>query len=138
MSLLGLLIHWITSQFLNITFYKPFYTDFFRGGSNVYMSLFPFVRPSVRPSVAHHISRTVHHLIRIFGTRVKWYDYLQALFSFFFFFFFLILIFWAVRGVKGIKIAPNEKLPLHPLHAISQEQYSVAYDHGFWYTCVKW
>ena len=32
----------------------------------LYMSLFP----SVRRSVAHHISGTVHHLIKIFGTQM--------------------------------------------------------------------
>ena len=36
-----------------------------------------------------------------------------------------ILIFWGVRGVKGQKIAQNEKLQLHPSHAIYQEQYSI-------------
>ena len=37
---------------------------------------------SVRSSVAHNISRTVHHLIIIVGTRVKWW-YLQVFFWFF-------------------------------------------------------
>ena len=41
----------------------------------------------------------------------------------FFIFFFLILVFWAVREVKGQKIAQNEKWQLHPLHVISNEQY---------------
>ena len=35
----------------------------------------------IRPSVAHHISGTIHHLIIIFGTSVKWY--LQVFYSFF-------------------------------------------------------
>ena len=52
-----------------------------------------------RPSVAHHISGTVHHLI--------------------------IFIFWAVRGVKGQKIAQNEKQQLHPPRATSREHYSL-------------
>ena len=42
-----------------------------------------------------------------------------------FFSFFLIFIFWAVRGLKGQKIAQNEKKKLHMSHAISQEQYSI-------------
>ena len=50
------------------------------------------------PSVVHHFSGTIHHLIIIFGTRVKWW-YLQD----FFFHFYEILIFWAGRGVKGPK-----------------------------------
>ena len=65
--------------------------DFFRCGTDFYMSLFsvlPSVLLSVLPSVAHHISGTVHHVILIFGTRVKWW-YLHA---FFFFFFFLIFL----------------------------------------------
>ena len=47
--------------------------DFFRCGTDFYMSLFsvlPSVLLSVRPSVAHHISGTVHHVILIFGTHV--------------------------------------------------------------------
>ena len=63
-------------------------------------------------------------------TCVKWW-YLQT-----FFHFFEILIFWAVRRIKGQKIARNEKWQLHVSHAISQEQ--LVYDHDFWYTCVKW
>ena len=43
----------------------------------------------------------------------------------FFFRFFEIFIFRAVRGVKGQKIAQNEKEQLHPSHAISQKQYSL-------------
>ena len=42
-----------------------------------------------------------------------------------FFIFFQILIFWAVTGVKGQKIAQNEKEQLHLSRAISQEQYSI-------------
>ena len=42
-----------------------------------------------------------------------------------FFVFFLIKIFWAVREVKGQKIAQNEKEQLHPLRVISKEQYSI-------------
>ena len=42
----------------------------------------------------------------------------------FFFNFFGMFIFWAVRGVKGQKIAQNEKEQLHLSRPISQEQYS--------------
>ena len=35
------------------------------------------------------------------------------------------LVFKAVRGVKGQKIAQNEKKQLHLLLAISEEQYSI-------------
>ena len=41
------------------------------------------------------------------------------------FHFLKILIFWAVRGVRGQKIAQNEKQQLHLSLAISQEQYSI-------------
>ena len=67
----------------------------FRWGTHLYMSIFPSVYPSfrpivrlsvrlsVRPSVAHYISGTLHHLIKIFWyTYVKW-SYLQVFFSFF-------------------------------------------------------
>ena len=39
--------------------------------------------------------------------------------------FFEIFIFGAVRGVKGQKIAHNEKQQLHLSRVISQEQYSI-------------
>ena len=41
------------------------------------------------------------------------------------FYFFEILFFWAVRGVKGKKIAQNEKQQLNVSCAISQGQYSI-------------
>ena len=53
-----------------------------------------------------------------------------------FFIFFEIFIFWAVRGVKGQKIAQNEKRKLHLSCAISQEQYSIW--SWFSYSCIKW
>ena len=40
------------------------------------------------------------------------------------FFVFWVFIFWAVMGVKGQKIAQNEKEQLHLSHAISQDQCS--------------
>ena len=52
----------------------------------------------------HHISGTVHYLIINFGTNMQ-NDNISMLF----FHFFKILIFWAVRGVKGQKMAQNEK-----------------------------
>ena len=62
------------------------------------------VRPSVHPSVAYYISGTVHHLIIIFSTHVYNDDISRLFFNFL-----EILIFWAVRQVKGQKIAQNEK-----------------------------
>ena len=50
-----------------------------------------------------------------------------------FFHFYKILIFRAVTGVKGQKIAQDEKQQLH----VSYLRNSRAYDHGFWHTCVK-
>ena len=41
------------------------------------------------------------------------------------FHYFEVFIFWAVTGVKGQKIAQNEKQQLHPSRDISQEQYSI-------------
>ena len=70
------------------------------------------------------------------------------------FFFFLILIFWAVRGVKGQKMAQMKKknsvcrasyLRNHTsydfiiyIHHVPYLRNSIAYDCGFWYTSVKW
>ena len=48
-------------------------------------------------SVSLHISGTVHHMIVIFGTRVKWW-YLQQFFSFF-----KILIFWVFYWSKRVR-----------------------------------
>ena len=44
---------------------------------------------------------------------------------FFIFFFFYDFDFWAFRGVKGQKVAQNEKEQLHLSRAMSQEQYSI-------------
>ena len=52
-----------------------------------------------------------------------------------FFFFFKTLIFWVVRGIKGQKMAQNDKKFCLSCF-ISQEQYM--YDFNLWYTCVKW
>ena len=64
-----------------------------------------------------HISGTVQLIIIIFGTVVE--SDISRLF--FLFFFVEIFIFWTVTGVKGQKIAQNEKQQLHPSRAISQE-----------------
>ena len=58
-------------------------------------------------------------------TCVKWW-YVQALFSFFWSFFF----FGFLRG-KRAKNCPKRKITITFLT-------SKAYDHDFWYTCVKW
>ena len=63
-----------------------------------------FVHPSVHPSAVHHISGTVHNVIIIFGTHTC-----GMMISPVVFFFFLNFGFWVVRGVKGQKIAQNEK-----------------------------
>ena len=65
-------------------------------------------------------------------TFVKWW-YLEGFFSFFWNFF----IFWAVRRVKGQKIAQKMKSNNYICH-LPYLRKSVAYDHDFWYTCVKW
>ena len=86
-------------------------------------SICHFFHLSVRPFVAHHIPGTVHHVVIIFGTRVKWW-YIYVLFLFFRFFlsfdFFLV-----VRRIKAQEIAQNEKKKLHPSRAVSQEQCSI-------------
>ena len=83
----------------------------FRWGTHLYMSLFLSARPSVRPSVTqHHISGTLHHMIMIFGiyTYVKWW-YLHFFIFNFFFIFWKIWFFRLLGGVKGQKMAQNEK-----------------------------
>ena len=90
---------------------------------HLYMSLFPSVCCSVRTlvcrSIMHYISGTIHYLIIIFGNYV-WNDI-----SWHFFHFFEILIFWAARGVKGQKVAQNERQQLHLSHTTSQEQCNI-------------
>ena len=81
----------------------------FRWGTHLYMLLFPSVCPSVRPYVCPPICRTPYLRNRTLSnhnfwcTCIKWW-YLQT-----FFHFLEILIFWAVRRIKGQKIAQNEK-----------------------------
>ena len=88
----------------------------FRWGTHLYMSLFPSVRPSVRraPYLRNRTSS----------------GYME---------FFCILIFWLLErgvGVKGQK-KPKMKNNDYIRHAPYLRN-SVAYDHDFWYTCVKW
>ena len=90
----------------------------FRWGTHLYMSLFRSVHPSVHLSVVHHTSGTIHHLIIIFGTRVKWW-YLQVSFALFWNFDFFVF-----RRVKVQKMAQNDK-KICPLHFISQEPYVI-------------
>ena len=103
-----------------------YFLYFFRWGTHLSMSLFPSVRlsirPSVRPSVAHHISGTVHHLIVIFDTLVKWW-YLQAVLSVF-----LNFHFWGWNCSEW-KITITSHTPYL--------RTNLAYDHDFWRTCVK-
>ena len=99
-------------------------------GSKFFLFFVRFFFPSVHPSVAHYIWGTVHHVIIIFVTHV------QNDISWVFLIFFLILIFRAVMGAKGQKIAQNEKWKLHSSRAYLRN--SIAFDHDFWYTRVKW
>ena len=56
-------------------------------------------------------------MIMIFGTLVENDDISSC-----FLHFFDIFIFWAVRGVKGLKIIQNQKQQLYPTHTIAQEE----------------
>ena len=103
---------------------------FFRYSTHFYMSLFLSVCLSVRPSVAHRILGTVHHLIIIFGTRVK--RYLHVFYFFFNFFDF----FGLLGGQKGKKL-PKMKNNNY-IHHVPYLRNSIAYDHDFWYTCLEW
>ena len=117
-------------------------------------SIYYFFCSSIHQSFVHHISETIHHLIIIFGAHV-WNDDISRLF----FYFFEILIFWAVREVKGQKIAQNDKtlcllcfISHYPLwkgkkcskmrknyvcHAPYLKK-RTSYDFHLWYTCVGW
>ena len=70
-------------------------------------------------SVMLHISGTIHHMIIIYGTLMENDNISRS-----FFLFFKILIFWVVRGVKGQKMAQNEK-KLCLSCSISQEPYII-------------
>ena len=67
-------------------------------------------------SVALYVSRSIHHMIFIYGTHVQNDNIYRHYFCFF-----KILIFWVVRGVKGQKMVQNKKTCL-PC-PISQETY---------------
>ena len=91
-------------------------------GTPLFMSLFlSLCLLVVCQSVTHHISVTVHHVIIIFGTLVKNDDVSRC-----FFHFCQISIFQAVRGVKGKKIAQNEKKKKNYMsHTLYQKHYSI-------------
>ena len=85
-------------------------------------SISHFFRPSVCPSVGPSRTKSqepCNNYHNFWYTCIKWW-YLQA-----FFHFSKILIFWAVRRVKGQKVAQNEKQQLHLSRAISQEKCSI-------------
>ena len=85
--------------------------------THLYMSLFSSlclstplsVHPSVRPSVCPSIHCAPYLRNRTLSNHKLWYTCVNDDISTLFFKFFEILIFWAVRGVKGEKIAQNEK-----------------------------
>ena len=97
-------------------------------------SICHFFCPSVCPPVccAPYLRNCTSSDHNFWYTYVKWW-YLQGVF----FNFFLILIFWAVRGVKGQKVAQKMKNNNYICHVLYLRN-SVAYDHDFWFTCVKW
>ena len=70
-------------------------------------------------SLPLHISRTIHHMIFIYGTHVENDNVSRC-----FFHYFKILIFSFVRGLKGQKVVQNDK-KFCLLHSISQEPYIV-------------
>ena len=56
----------LRKHLLKVLCYLSVRIHFFRWGTHLYMSLFPFVHPSV----THHFSGTVHHLTIIFDTHI--------------------------------------------------------------------
>ena len=80
-------------------------------------------------SVTLHISGIIHHMIFIYGTHVQ--NDTSRIFLFFQTFDFL-----GYRGVKGQKIAQNDK-KLCLLYLISQLRDHTSYDYHLWSTSVK-
>ena len=124
----NVLIYFNCKSLLIVSYCFPNICFFLGGAPTSICHLFrPFVLPSIHPSVhlssraLHTISQELHDLIKIFGTRVKWW-YPRVFFFFSFFFFFLVFICQVIRGIKGQIIAQNEKQQLHRSCAISQEQ----------------
>ena len=78
-----------------------------------------------------HISGTIHMIIN-YGAHMYNDDIPRHCFHFFFFNF---DIFLAVSEVKGQKIVQNENG--NYICYVPFLRNSVAYDHDFWYTCVK-
>ena len=74
---------------------------FFRWGTHLSMSLFPSVPLSIRHAPYLRNRTSPDHNF--------WYPCVKCWYFQMFFSFFFILIFWAAIGVKGQKIAQNEK-----------------------------
>ena len=104
----------------------------FLGGAPT--SICHFFRPSVRPSV--HRAPYLRNCTSF--NHNFWYTCKMMISPcvFFIFFFFEIFIFWAVMGVKGQKIAQNEKY--NYIRHTPYLRNSKACDHDFCYTYVKW
>ena len=84
----------------------------------------------------HHTSylkNTISYNHDFWYTSVKWW-YLQA---FFFLFLFLNFYFLGCKGGKSEKSLPKLKNNNYIRHTPYLRN-SIVYDHGFWYTCIKW
>ena len=92
----------------------------FKVGTHLYMSLFPFV---CRAPYLRNRTSSDH-----FGTYVKNDDIFRC----------SLLkknIFGLLEGLKVQKIVQNKKQLIRHVPYLRN---SVAHDHDFWYTCVKW
>ena len=125
-------------------FFKLACTNIFRWDTHPYMSVFLLVRLSVTPPVRPSIRLSTHPTIGLFircapyfrnrtssdhkfwYTCVKWWYLLE-------FFSVLSLIFWVVRGVKGQKMAENDK------NYVCCASYlrNYTYDCYLWYKCAE-
>ena len=115
------LLYLMTWEYCLYLIKQNYLLKFFRWGTHLHMSLFSSVRPSVRLPVCH----APYLRNRTSSNHNFWYTCVK-------FQFFKILIFLGVRwggkgagGLKGQKIAQNEKWQLHMSRAISQGQYSI-------------
>ena len=109
-------------------FFHFFKILIFRAVRRVKGQKWPKMKNNYTPH-ASYLRNSIAYDHEFWHTVVKWW-YLQVFFSFFWNF-----DFWGCLGVKGQKMAQNEKL-LYPSGTISQDQYGIVHD--FWHAIVKW
>ena len=109
---------------------------FFRWDTQLYMSLFPSVRPfglSIPSSLCH----TAYLRNRASPDHNFWYTYVKWWYLHAFFFIFSKFCFFGLLGGKRAKNSPKWEITIASvMHHTSAALTSS--DHNFWYTYVKW